>query len=516
MAEGGWNLCRGASSADNPGMILNLNRLLAMAAGCLMIVSPACAQGVSAATKAAKPALLVENALIFTMAPGQKTAAERAPVRGYLTVDGKGRLMAVAAGAPPPALHALKVLDVHGHWIIPGFLSAHSHPWQAAFRGLAADSTLTNWLTAVYADNAVKAPPEDFYWFTLSGMIDHLQHGITGVYSFNYGGHDKPGVEEAKTYNGYAFRAEMDSGVRFVHGFDVGSATATGVTPAYTAAQARVPLKGFLTWAKANAAAAPNGTDRYFSTMVSGYTAFSNTRNQAVLDKALMDEFHLGNQSHYLEPPDTSAEEQAKFPWFTETGLLGPTMIFGHFIHTTPAILDATGKAGASMSWNPLSNGRLASGVADIPKYLKYGIRVGMGVDGEASADLADPFENMRSGLYAIRDKYEDASIMSPYDVLKLHTLGSADVLAVADRVGSLEPGKLADFLVVDPTRFGPVTDPYASLVFVADERDLERVYVGGQLLVLRGAFTRQDAAKVQAEVNRRVAAMHPETKSAF
>ncbi len=465
------------------------------------------------APKAPAPALLVENAVIFTMAPGQKTAAERAPIKGYLTVDDGGHLLAVAAGRPPASLHAKRVVDVHGHWIIPGFLSAHSHPWQAAFRGLAADSTLTNWLTAVYTDNAVKAQPEDFYWFTLSGMIDHLQHGITGLYSFNYGGHDRPDTAEAKTYNGYQFRAEMDSGVRFVHGFDVGSATATGVTPAYTAVQARVPLKAFLTWAKSTAAATPSGTDRYLSTMVSGYTAFSNTENQAALDKALMDEFHLGNQSHYLEPPDTSAEEQAKFKWFTDTGLLGPTMIFGHFIHTTPAILEATGKAGASMSWNPLSNGRLASGVADIPKYLKYGIRVGMGVDGEASADLADPFENMRSGLYAIRDKYEDATIMSPYDVLKLHTLGSADVLAVSDRLGSLEAGKLADFLVVDPTRFGPVTDPYASLVFVADERDLERVYVGGQLLVLRGKFTQQDAAKVQAEVNRRVAAMHPETK---
>jgi 5-methylthioadenosine/S-adenosylhomocysteine deaminase len=456
------------------------------------------------------PALVVENALIFSMAPGQRTAAERVPVKGYMTVGADGRILAVAAGSPPAGLHARHVLDVQGHWIMPGFLSAHSHLWQAAFRGLAADSTLTHWLTAVYTDSADKARAEDFYWFTLSGALDHLQHGITGAYSFNYGGHvsGPPPGDVAKTFNGYAFQAEMDSGIRFVHGYDVGSATRTGVTPAFTAAQARVPLASFLEWAKAKAAATPTGQSRYLSTMVSGYTAFAETENQAVLDKALMDEFHLGNQSHYLEPPDTSAEEQKKFVWFTETGLLGPTLIFGHFIHTTPAILAATGKAGASMSWNPLSNGRLASGVADIPAYLKNGIRVGMGVDGEASADLADPFENMRSGLYAIRDKYEDATIMSPYDVLRLHTLGSADVLGVADRCGSLEPGKFADFLVIDPARFGPVTDPYASLVFVAAERDMERVYVGGQLMVLRGVFTKQDGAKVQAEVDRRVAAL--------
>ena len=156
------------------------------------------------------------------------------------------------------------------------------------------------------------------------------------------------------------------------------------------------------------------------------------------------------------------------------------------------------------MSWNPLSNGRLASGVADIPHYLKKGIRVGMGVDGEASADLADPFENMRTGLYAIRDKYEDATIMSPYTVLYLHTMGSADVMGVKDRLGSLEPGKFADFVVIDPTRLGTIFDPYANLVLVAAERDIDRVYVGGELLVERGKLLHQDMGKIQAEVDRR------------
>jgi cytosine/adenosine deaminase-related metal-dependent hydrolase len=107
-----------------------------------------------------------------------------------------------------------------------------------------------------------------------------------------------------------------------------------------------------------------------------------------------------------------------------------------------------------------------------------------------------------------VRDKYEDASVLSAYDVLRLHTLGSADVLGVADRLGSLEAGKLADFLVIDPTRFGPVVDPYASLVFVAGERDLERVYVGGELKVKDGVPVGQDVAKVKAEVMRRVAGL--------
>jgi 5-methylthioadenosine/S-adenosylhomocysteine deaminase len=129
-----------------------------------------------------------------------------------------------------------------------------------------------------------------------------------------------------------------------------------------------------------------------------------------------------------------------------------------------------------------------------------------MGVDGEASADLADPFENMRTGLYAIRDKYENAGVMSPYDVLRLHTMGSADVLGVADKLGSLEIGKMADFVVIDPRRFGHVFDPYATLVFVTSQPDLERVYVGGELMVEHGTPLKQDLTKVQREVDGRVA----------
>jgi 5-methylthioadenosine/S-adenosylhomocysteine deaminase len=465
---------------------------------CLLVALASTTLIFAQSTASAPAKLLVKNAFILTMAKDQ-----REPVKGYLLVGEDGRLLTVAAGDPPAGTQAKDVLDAGGHWIIPGFISAHSHLWQSAFRGMAADKTLMAWIDALYTP-AAKASPDDMYWFTLDGALDHLEHGITGAYNFNFEARTRGrGAVTADEYDQSGFRAEMDSGIRFVHSMSVGRATAPGVQPSYGAEQARVPLKAFLDWTNQQ----PKSSN-FLSVMISGLTAFNNTYQQTLMEKQLGDEFHLGNETHYLEPPETQYEQQSKFRWFMESGLLSKQLIFGHFIHTNSFILTESGKAGVAMSWNPLSNGRLASGVADIPACLKAGIRVGMGVDGEASADLADPFENMRSGLYAIRDKYEDATIMSPYDVLRLHTMGSADVLGVADRLGSLEPGKLADFLLIDPTRFRTVFDPYASLVFVANERDLERVYVGGDLLVQNGAFLKQDISKVRAEVKQRVAAL--------
>jgi len=442
---------------------------------------------------AASAKLLVRNARIFTMALQQ-----RDPFTGYLVVANDGTILAVSAGDPPASVTADEVFDAHGEWIVPGFISAHSHLWQAAYRGIAADKTLISWIDELYFKRAAKANPEDLYWFCLLGALDHLQNGITTAYNFNYTRIYWKG--EDNDFDEAQFRAEEKSGIRFVHGYEPGM-----IGPGVTVDQARHRLKAFLDWT-----ATQPPSSNFLSVMINGGTAFNNTYQQSVMEKALMDQFSLANQSHYLEPPEplTQGEERAEFRWFMDSGLLSNKLIFGHFIHTDDYILQQTAKNDVAMTWNPLSNGRMASGVADIPKYLKAGIRVGMGIDGEASGDLADPFENMRAGLYAVRDKYEDATVISPYQVLWLHTMGSADVLGVKNKLGSLEPGKFADFLVIDPAGLGAVLeDPYANLVLVTAERDVERVYVGGELRVDHGRVLHQDLTEIQREVNQRVTA---------
>src|SRR6202522_2867692 len=101
------------------------------------------------------------------------------------------------------------------------------------------------------------------------------------------------------------------------------------MAPGITTDQARKRLKAFLDW---------TGTQpkpsTFLSVMIDGATAFNNTYQQSVTEKALMDECHLMNQSHYLEPPEaaTQDEERAKFRWFVDGGLLSNQLIFGHFI----------------------------------------------------------------------------------------------------------------------------------------------------------------------------------------
>jgi len=454
----------------------------------------------SAVSPAQQAKLVVRDAKILTMAQGQ-----RDPIVGYISVGTDGKILAVAAGEPPASLNAARVIDGHGDYVIPGFISAHSHVWQAAWRGLAQDKTTPSWVRDLYNEHAIRAMPEDMYWFCLQGSLDHLAHGITTVFDFAM---NRGAVSNMDSdYDKAQFKAKVDSGIRFEHAFtpNVQAGTAIGSAAAggddrLNLDQARARLKAFLDWTAAQ------HSPQFLSVMLSG----ANAGGQPVGAAILMKEFHLGNEVHYLEAPDNQIAQRANFNSYKQGGLLGPTLFFGHFVHTDDYILQETAKAGAGMSWQPLSNGRLAAGLADIPKYLEMGIRVGMGVDGEASADIADPFENMRMGLYAIRMKYADATVMSPYQVMYLHTMGSADVMGVKDKVGSLEPGKFADLVLINPARLGPVLeDAYANIVFVTGEPDIDSVYVGGDLIVQHGKFLHHDFDKVQAESAKRVIAIN-------
>jgi cytosine/adenosine deaminase-related metal-dependent hydrolase len=96
---------------------------------------------------------------------------------------------------------------------------------------------------------------------------------------------------------------------------------------------------------------------------------------------------------------------------------------------------------------------------------------------------------------------------MMPIDVLRFHTIGTAEVFGVGDKVGTLTVGKFADFLVVDPAEpdTGPVYDVYATLVFACSVANVERIYVGGNLAVEHSKILVRDFPALTKEVRARV-----------
>lgn len=443
--------------------------------------------------------MIVENGIIIPVDP----SAEDAFI-GYLAVGEDGRLTHVGRGSAPDYLDAETTVDASGKFVAPGFVSAHSHIWTSGMRGVGHEGPLYHWGAAL-VEICYEGTADDYYWFSLHGAFDFLRNGITTTYDFTYSGTRSKQVEPGEgdaarqiiqpgPYEPNQFKAKVDAGIRFVHSF--------GMPRVGEFDERRARVAEFVEWARAYP------ENPYFLKLaISGGVQWAPTKEHAELEVEMMRKHTLDNQPHFLETAVNIAEQRKKFDWYHEAGAFGPSFYFGHFVHPTPEMIKIAADAGTNMIWQATSNGRLASGIADIPAFKKAGMEIGMGLDDQACTDVADPFQNMRIGMYTMRAKYSSADAMSVKDVLYHHTLGGARVLRIDDKVGSLEVGKFADFLIVDPANpdTGPIYDPLGSYVLAMSLRNLKQVYVGGDLVADDGTLTSPLHEQAEAELHKRL-----------
>ncbi|KAA9143919.1 amidohydrolase family protein [Microbacterium lushaniae] len=409
-----------------------------------------------------------------------------------------GRIAALGEGEPP--VTADEVLDVGGAFVAPGFVSSHSHLFTSGLRGLGVSETLYGWCDSMLGMTA-GFTPEDAYWSTLHGALDFLANGVTTAYNFT----DplqawEPMIDGRRTgtaaLRGLEYHTRQadgcrDAGIRFVDaiGMDATAGSDEEIFDRFAASVAHI---------RAMDPALALGAS------IMGQVQWSPRADAAEVEAEAMRRFGVTNQAHFLESPEAVPLQQSKFAMYRDAGALGPAMMFGHFIQTTPEIIAEAAAAGSSMSWQPASNGRLASGVALVPEMIGAGMKVGMGLDDQACTDVSDPWQNMRMGIAMQRARTKDPLAMMPERALRLHTLGSAEILGVADRVGSLEVGKFADFVVVDPRRpdVGPLWHPVRSYVLSMTPRNLRQVYVGGVLVDEGGASTNPLSSEASARLH--------------
>lgn len=419
---------------------------------------------------------------------------------GYLLVDDSGRIAEIGRGAAPSGTTADRTLDAAGAFVAPGFVSSHSHLFTSGLRGLGAGETLYGWCDAMLGTTAHMSA-EQMYWATLHGSLDFLANGVTTAYNFtdplqaweSMVDGKRTGTAGMRPLEYHTRQADgcRDAGLRFVDsiGMDATVGTDAEIHERFAAsvAHTRAMEPGLALGAS-----------------IMGQVQWSPREDAAWVEVEAMRRLGVTNQAHFLESPEAVEHQQSKFAMYRDAGALGEGMMFGHFIQTTPQIIEEAVDGGAAMSWQPASNGRLASGVALVPEMLEMGMAVGMGLDDQACTDVADPWQNMRMGMAMQRARLKDPLVMMPEQVLRLHTLGGAEIMGVADRVGSLEVGKFADFVVVDPTApdVGPLWHPVRSYVLAMSLRNLVGVYVGGELVSDRGVSTNPLAAEASAKVH--------------
>lgn len=448
--------------------------------------------------------LLVINARLITVPAGSHDPGYIE--HGYLLVGEGGRIASVGAGDPPAGTTADETLDVAGAFVAPGFVSSHSHLFTSGLRGLGLGETLYGWCDAMLGTTA-RMSADDIYWSTLHGSLDFLANGVTTAYNFtdplqaweSMVDGRRTGTAPLRALEYHTRQADgcHDAGIRFVDSIGMDATVGTDD-------------EVFGRFADSVAHTRELTPDLALGASIMGQVQWSPRPDAAEIEVEAMRRHAVTNQAHFLESPEEVALQQSKFALYRDAGALGPDMMFGHFIQTTPEIIAEAVAGGASMSWQPASNGRLASGVALVPEMIEAGMRVGVGLDDQACTDVSDPWQNMRMGIAMQRARTKDPLSMMPEQVLRLHTLGSAEIMGVADRVGSLEVGKFGDFVVVDPRvpDTGPLWHPVRSYVMAMSLRNLTRVYVGGALVADAGVSTHPLAAEASARVHEGLGAL--------
>jgi cytosine/adenosine deaminase-related metal-dependent hydrolase len=415
---------------------------------------------------------------------------------GWLLVE-DGFVRATGEGTPPTAD---ETIDLGGALVTPGLVNTHHHLFQTLTRARAQEADLFTWLRELYPVWA-RLDAEAEYAAARAGLAELALSGCTTVFDHHYvfpSGRD--GLIEAEV------EAARELGLRIVASrgsMDLGESDG-GLPPDDLVEELDAVLAE--TERLAGALHEP-GAGARVQIAVAPCSPFSVTGRLMEESAALARRLALPLHTHLAETVEEEAYCRELYgctpvEYLASLGWLAADVWCAHCVHLTERDVGVFRDTGTGVAHCPTSNLRLGAGVAPVRELLDAGVRVGLGVDGSASNERSDMSYETRQALLVARGRGGPAA-MSARDALRLSTRGGASVLGRED-LGSLEPGKCADFAVwsLDRLELGGASDPVAGLVLSAPHRP-ERVYVGGAAVVVDDALLHVDEAEIARDHRR-------------
>ncbi|WP_280440555.1 8-oxoguanine deaminase [Nocardia brasiliensis] len=428
---------------------------------------------------------VIENCAVATVDPAGTEYRH-----GHVVLRGN-RIAAVGPGAAPPVDDSAHRIDGRGCLLTPGLVNTHHHLYQWITRGLAADSTLFEWLTTLYPiwagidEDAVRvAATGGLAALARTGCTTSTDHH----YVFPREGGDVLGAEIA---------AAADVGLRFHPcrgSMDLGR-SAGGLPPDHVVQTLDTILAD-------SADAVARHHDPSFDSMLrialapcSPFSVSSELlRESAVLARELGVRLHT-HVAETIDEQDYCAQTFGCTPaeYMAQLGWVGSDVWWAHAIHLDDTAIATMAKTGTGVAHCPTSNARIGAGVARTADLVRAGVPVGLGVDGAASNEASSMLEEPRNALFYARNRGGPRA-MTTRTALALATIGGARVLGRAAEIGSIEPGKLADLALwrLDTPAHAGIDDPVTALVLGAAP-PLAALLVNGREVVRDGRLVTVD-----------------------
>jgi cytosine/adenosine deaminase-related metal-dependent hydrolase len=440
--------------------------------------------------------LLVENATVVVTMDDQRREITNGGLfirDGFIEKVGESTTMLQQAD---------EVLDLHDHIILPGLINTHHHFYQTLTRAVPAaqNANLFNWLKTLYPIWA-RMTADDIFVSTQTALAELALSGCTTtsdhLYLFPNGSKLDDEIAAAQEI-GVRLQASRGS-------MSLGESKG-GLPPDSVVDSEEKILNDSIRLIERYHDPKPGAMTQI---VLAPCSPFSVTGELMRESAKLARQYHVHLHTHLAETQDEEVFCQEKFgyrpvAYMQSLDWVGEDVWFAHSVYANQAEIDVYAKTGCGVAHCPSSNMRLASGIAPLREYIKAGVKVGLGVDGSASNDSSHMLAEVRQAmlLARLRAGVEGASlssnaenpILTARQALELATRGGAAVVGRSD-IGSLEPGKCADFIAINLNRLdyaGALHDPVSAVVFCSPQK-VDYNIIGGKMIVKQGQLTTID-----------------------
>ena len=423
---------------------------------------------------------LIRNATILTMNDALDI------VEGSVSVR-EGRIAAV--GAEPVGPHETTI-DAGGAYLLPGFIQTHIHLCQTLFRGYADDMPLLEWLRRRVWPMEAAHTPATLRASTRLAAAELLLSGTTTALTMETV-HDTDVV----------FEGLDEMGLRAVVGKCMMDSDEQ--VPARLQEQTRASIDESVALRKRwdgkaggrlRAAFAPRFAVSCSRALLEAVAELS-TRDQVIVHT------HASENRDEVEVVRKLSGGLSNLDYLAATGLATPHLCTAHCVWVTDAEQAMLAERDVKVLHCPSSNLKLGSGLAPVVEMRARGISVSLGADGAACNNRLDMFEEMRlaATIQAVR---KQPGALTARDALWMATREGARALGMERDLGSIEPGKRADLILVGRTgpHQAPDPDPWSTLVYATRGTDVALTMVDGRVLVRDHALLQQDVREITAE----------------
>lgn len=428
--------------------------------------------------------LLIEGGLIVTMDSNCRIVEN-----GFLTVE-EGRIASVGS-TQDKRPQANSKIDARRKVVLPGLVSAHTHMYGVLAHGIPIKE----------APKDFKGFLEDFWWPNVENRLGKkeikvatrvacIEMAKTGTTAFGDILEAPSSIPGALDLEGEVVR---EVGLRGILSFEA--------TQRVSEKNARLGVDENLRFVKKW-----NKTKELTKGMHCTHTLFTCSKDFLKEVRDIANGYPAGIHIHLEEgayEKQFSVKKYGKLPAevYDDIGYLRPDLLASQCVHTEDREIQLFKKRGVRVAHIPLSNCEVGGGIAPVKTFLDNNLSVGLGTDGYK----VDMFEVMRATFLIHKGYLQDASVMPAKTVMKMATRGGATALGIGDQVGSIEVGKRADIIIVDPKLPTPVNadNVWDQLVVFTDGKDVETVIVDGKLVVDKRRIVRVDETQAWKECNR-------------